>query len=148
MPNHGYGGRPSKKLEDYRDDILDQIYERHWKRQEVIDWLADNKGLVITRRTLHRYLTQWGASSQDRTKDTEQLRQRIQVLFCRIGASDKEMLEWLQAEGFTITSRGLVRIRKELGFKRWETNSLVSSQCQPSSAVTEQGERVCENNKD
>ena len=118
MPNHGHGGRPSKKLEDYRDDILNQIYERHWGRREVIDWLADNKNLVITRRTLHRYLTQWGAPSQDRTKDTEQLRQRIHVLFCRIGSSDEEMLKWLQAEGFTITSRGLVRIRKELGLKR------------------------------
>ena len=126
MPNHGYGGRPSKKLETYRDDILNQIYERHWGRREVIDWLADNKNLVITRRTLHRYLTQWGAPSQDRTEDTEQLRQRIHVLFCGIGASDKEMLERLQAEGFTITSRGLVRIRKELGFKRLETYPNIS----------------------
>ena len=123
MPNHGYGGRPSKKLENYRDDILNQIYELHWRRHEVIDWLADNKNLVITRRTLHRYLTQWGAPSQDRTEDTEQLRQRIHVLFCRIEASDEEMLKWLQAEGFIITSRGLVRIRKELGFKRLKTNS-------------------------
>ena len=26
---HRYGGRASKMLEDYRDDILNQIYERH-----------------------------------------------------------------------------------------------------------------------
>ena len=56
-------------------------------------------------------------------KDTEQLQQRIHVLFCRIETSDEEMLKWLQTEGFIIISRGLVRIRKELGFKRLKTNS-------------------------
>ena len=30
------------------------------------------------------------------------------------------MLQWLKDEGFIVTSEGLVRIRKELGFKRLE----------------------------
>ena len=33
------------------------------------------------------------------------------------------MLKMLQKKGFTVTSRGLVRIRKELGFKRLDSSS-------------------------
>ena len=125
MPNHGAGGRPSKGILTYRDEILSKINEEHWSRQDVLNWLVDNKNLAINRRTLYRYLSQWGTPSQDRTEDTEHLRQRIHFLFCRIGASDEEMLQWLRTEGFTVTSYGLVRIRKELGLKRLETNKEV-----------------------
>lgn len=65
----------------------------------------------------------WDALQQDRTINTEDLRKRIYFLFCRWGASDEEMLKMLQKKGFTVTSRGLVRIRKELGFKRLDSSS-------------------------
>ena len=116
MPRGGPrgGGRPSKGLQYYKKEILHQIYDQRWKYQEVVSWLADNKDLVVDCRTLRRYLKKWDVSQQDRTEDTEELRQRIRVLFCRAGASDEEMLRWLRLDGFTITPRGLVRIRKEL----------------------------------
>ena len=41
-------------------------------------------------------------------------------MFCRLGASDGKMLEWLHGEDFTVTLSGLVRITKELGLKRLE----------------------------
>ena len=122
MPRGGNrgGGRPSKGLENYRNDILHQIYTQQWKQHEVITWLADNKDLVIDPRTLQRYLRKWGAPQQIRTEDTEELRQRMRILLRRAEASDEAMLRWLQVDGFTITSRGLVRIRKELGYKYLE----------------------------
>ena len=123
MPRGGNrgGGRPTKGLEEYQNDILHQLYTLKWKQHEVITWLADNVDLVIDPRTLRRYLKKWGAPQQDRTEDSEELRQRIRVVLCRAGASDKEMLQCLQSDGFTVTLRGFIRIRKELGYKRWET---------------------------
>ncbi|KAM0803128.1 hypothetical protein BDR22DRAFT_802080 [Usnea florida] len=116
--SHG-GGRPSKGLEEYKNDILRQV-SQGWKDHEVITWLTDNKDLVIERRTLLRYFKKWGVSRLDRTEDTQELRDRIRVFFCRAGATDEEMLRWLRIDGFTITPTGLVRIRKELGYKRLE----------------------------
>ena len=103
-----------------KDEILNRVRIQKWKQQEVVDWLADNHDIKINIRTLGRHLKDWDALQQDRTVETEDLRKRIHFLFCRWGLSDEEMLEDLQDEGFTITSRGLVRIRKELGFKRLE----------------------------
>ncbi|KAF6238756.1 hypothetical protein HO173_003263 [Letharia columbiana] len=108
MPLHGAGGRPSKESEEYKDEILDQVHTKQWKQQEIVTWLADNKDLKINARTLQRRLKEWRSHQQDRTEDSEQLRNRIQYLF------------WLKAEGFQVTPRGLIRIRKELGFKRLE----------------------------
>ena len=122
MPRGGNrgGGRPPKGLDKYQNDILHQICTQRWKQHEVITWLADNKDLVINPRTLQRYLRKWGVPQQDRTEDTEELRQRMLILLRRAGSSDEEVLRWLQIDGFTITTRGLVRIRKELGYKRLE----------------------------
>ncbi len=118
MPNHGQGGRPLKRVDEYKDEILDRLHTQHWKQHEIITWLEDNKDIVIDIRTLRRRLQKWGDPPQDRTKDTEELRSRIQSMFCRLGASDGKMLEWLHDEDFTVTLSGLVRIRKELGLKR------------------------------
>ena len=122
MPRGGSrgGGRPSKGLEQYQKDILHQIYTQQWKHHEVITWLADNMDLIITPRTLQRYLRKWGAPQQDRTEDTEELRQRMRVLLFRAKPSDKEILRQLQIDGFTVSLRGFVRIRKELGYKYLE----------------------------
>ena len=115
-------GRPSKGLQAYKNDILRHLSEQ-WKHHEIITWLADNKDLVVERRTLLRYLKQWGIPPQlDRTEDIDELRQRIRIFFCRAGATDEEMVRWLRIEGFTISPSGLVRIRKELGYKRLETS--------------------------
>ena len=91
---------------------------RQWKQSEIVAWLADNKDIHVNPRTLRRRLQEWGSHQVDRTEDSEQLRNRIQFMFCRIGASDDEMLQWLKDESFQITLRGLVRIRKEHGLKR------------------------------
>ena len=122
MPNFGHGGRPPKGVDDYKDEILDRLHGQNWKQPEIVTWLEDNKDIVIDVRTLQRRLQKWGEGLQDRTKDTEELRSRIRYLFCRDGLNDKEMLEKLYNEEFTITMRGLVRIRKELGLRRLETS--------------------------
>ena len=122
MPSHDRRGRPTKGVDDYKDEILERLHEQSWKQQEIVTWLEDNKDIVIDVRTLRRRLQQWGEPPQDRTKDTEELRSRIHFMFCRLGATDEELLEWLHDEDFTVTMRGLVRIRKELGLRRLETS--------------------------
>lgn len=123
MPQSGQRGRPSKDVARYKDEILSRLHTAGWKQQEVVSWLADNKDLTIDPRTLRRYLRQWDSPSlRGTTDDTEQLRNRIHFLFCNVGASDDEMVTGLKEEGFHVTSRGLVRIRKGLGLKRLETS--------------------------
>ncbi|KAL2041803.1 hypothetical protein N7G274_005587 [Stereocaulon virgatum] len=120
MPKHSHGGRPPKPIDNYKDEILDRLSVQHQKQEVVVKWLYNEKRLKIDIRTLQRRLEEWGFNQQDRTKDSEQLRNRIHFLFCKLGASDEEMLTWLKGEGFQVTKRGLVRVRKELGLKRLE----------------------------
>ena len=117
MPNHGRGGRPPKGVANFKDEILDLLYTQKWKHHGITKWLADNKNIHISSRTLQRQLKKWDVLQQDRTIDTEELRKRIDVLFRKL-LSDKKMLEMLSAEGFSVTTRGLLRIRKELGHRR------------------------------
>ena len=44
------------------------------------------------------------------------------ILFCRFGATDDKMLEWLKDKGFTITYIGLIWIRLQLNLKRQENS--------------------------
>ena len=113
-------GRPSKGLENFKDEILNRVRIEKWKQQDIVDWLADNHDIKINIRTLGRCLKNWDALQQDRTVDTEDLRKRINFLLREWRLSDEKRLKMLQEEGFKITARGFVRIRKELGFKRLE----------------------------
>ena len=123
MPQSGQRGRPSKDVASYKDEILSRLHTAGWKQQEVVSWLADNKDLTIDPRTLRRYLQQWNDPPlRGTTDDIAWLRNQIHFLFCEIGASDHEMVTGLKEEGFHITSRGLVRIRKESGVKRFESS--------------------------
>ena len=122
MPNHGQGGRPSKDIDLYKDEVLDLFHRQHWKQDEIVTWLPDNQDLKINARTLRRRLKELGSQHHDHTEDTEQLRNRIQLLFCRFGATDDEMLAWLKDESFTVTLNGIVRIRLDLNLKGRENS--------------------------
>ncbi len=124
MPNHGFGGRLPLPLDDYKAHIIDRLLVQHQSQGEIVAWLQNEKNLKVDVRTLQRYLKKWDVNQKDRTEDSEQIRNRIQFMFCKLGASDNDMLSWLQKEGFKITRRGLVRIRKDLGLKRNGTKAL------------------------
>ena len=118
MPTHGQGaGRPSKDVDLYKDEILDFVHRQHWKQEEIVTWLANNKDLKIDTHALRHRLKEWGSQHHSRTEDMEQLQNWVLILFCRSGATDDEMLVWLKDEGFTVTSNGLVCIRLELKLK-------------------------------
>lgn len=70
MPNHGQGGRPSK-VDQYKDEILNLYNTQHWKQDEIVTWLADNKDLKIDVRTLQRRLKEWASQHHDRTEEFE-----------------------------------------------------------------------------
>ena len=122
MPNHGFGGRIPLRVNDYKADIIDRLLVQHQTQGEIATWLQNEKNLKVDIRTLQRYLKRWDITLKDHTEDSEQLRNRIQFMFCKLGASDDDMLQWLQKENFKITRRGLVRIRKDLGLKRLEVS--------------------------
>ena len=72
MPNHGQGGRPSK-VDQYKDEILNLYNTQHWKQDEIVTWLADNKDLKIDVRTLQRRLKEWASQHHDRTEEFESM---------------------------------------------------------------------------
>ena len=123
MPNHGKGGGQLKGVERFHDKIINQMHTHNWVEKNVIQWLVNTQNICIDRKTLSRYLSKWDAAQQKNIIDTEELRQRIHFMFCRLGAKDTEMLDDLTTEGHTVTLTGLVRIRKELGLKRLEQSA-------------------------
>ena len=120
MPNHSFSGRLPLRLDNYKASIINRLTVQHQTQKEIVTWLQNKKSFQVDVRTLQRYLKKWDVNQKDRTEDSEQLRNRIIFMFCKLGASDNDMLLWLQKEGFKITRRGLVRIRRDLGLKRLE----------------------------
>lgn len=84
---------------------------------KMLEWLSF-RGVSITRSSLYRQLQEWDSIKQSRTEDTPQLRVRIAVLFYDMCLQDKDMLEVLLTEGFSVTKTGLARLRLELGLRR------------------------------
>ncbi|BCR99821.1 uncharacterized protein AKAW2_50163A [Aspergillus luchuensis] len=73
----------------------------------------------VGERTIKTRLSGWGVSKRDRTATTDSsLHSRIKELFFERCLSDAEILRTIRAEGFTVSSRTLRRIRTEQGLVR------------------------------
>jgi hypothetical protein len=72
----------------------------------------------VEQKTIRRRLQEWGITRRTKVDDTPQLRARIAILFYNCCLSDKNILNILQQEGYSISSWSLIRIRKEMGIKR------------------------------
>jgi hypothetical protein len=120
--------RPRKELSPLREQIL-AAYRADTPVDEIVSMLQDQYGIDITRRSFNRRLREWGEPPrQARTQDTGELRTLIdEELFIR-NSSDTEILQHLQSLGLSISMRGLVRIRKELGVLRRRTPEQLQAQ--------------------
>ena len=117
--------RPSIDLELYRLQIIE------WRNaglsmQAIIQQLEDTYYLKVSRHTLWRAITKWDVPIRQPTEDSEVLRQRIKELFFDVVLNDHFMFLQLQSEGFTVTRRGLTRIRREMGLARRQTHEQIA----------------------
>ena len=73
----------------------------------------------MSRPTLAKFLQEWTNLKKDITDDTPELRLAIASLFFSAQSiSDETMLRILKQEGYTVTLRGLISIRKHLHIYR------------------------------
>ena len=91
----------------------------------MLTWLRDEEKVILTSAALSRSLKTCGVIKHARTQDSEELRNQIRCMFCKLRASDHEILLCLNRANVKVTLRGLLRIRKELGLRRWEQGAEV-----------------------
>ena len=111
-------GRPKVDLEPYKDFILGQ-YRRGVTRDHILSQLRSEHGVKIGKTLLYERLREWEEPvRQQRTRDSDALRQSLEDEFFTTGSSDKELLEYLRSLGFQISRGGLVKLRLALGLRR------------------------------
>ncbi|KAL4889310.1 hypothetical protein BDV59DRAFT_195730 [Aspergillus ambiguus] len=122
-------GRKAINLEPYKDQIL-SLYSSHLSVNSILAYIQDEYSFQISKRTLENRLQQWGVYRQDRTTSSSSLlHARIRVLFFQVGLEDREILQVLEKEGYSISSRTLRRLRINLGLYR-RTKDPITQQLQ------------------
>ena len=106
--------RPRVDLDLYRAQIT-ELYQQGQSSSNLATYLTQNHNVTVTSRTIERRLQEWSQSKQTRTEDTPLLRARIAILIFESYLNDKEVLEVLQDEGYSVSEYGLVRLRKDKG---------------------------------
>ncbi|QGI60781.1 hypothetical protein CEK27_004752 [Fusarium fujikuroi] len=120
-------GRPPINLDAFRIQIEQWKYHDRMTADDIVRRISTEFNISTSRRVLYRYLQTWQSDqttsnmTQARTEDTEALRNRIKELFFENVLKDKNILFQLQKEGFVVTNRGLIRIRRSLGLLRHQT---------------------------
>lgn len=110
-------GRPSISLVPYKDTIIAK-FQDGTSAAAISEFLFHNFQIRVEQKTIRRRLREWGITRRTKVDDTPQLRARIAILFYNCCLSDKNILNILQQEGYSISSWSLIRIRKEMGIKR------------------------------
>ena len=111
-------GRPRINLEMYEDEIV-KLYRNSHNSTQIANRLEQNHDITVTARTIQRKLTEWQIiNKRIKTEDTSLLRCRIPALHYHCGFNDVDALSVLHHEGYSLSHKALVRIRKELGIIR------------------------------
>jgi hypothetical protein len=109
--------RPRKQLNQYQSEITTLLQEGNTVDQILYE-LINTHSCLISKRTLERALKAWGVYKQTRTDDTPELRAKIHQYFFEFNLPDRFIIRRLEQDGFLISSRGLHRIRLEMGLFR------------------------------
>jgi Clr5 domain len=108
---------PSIDLNPYKDEIIHLLFSGT-TISDVTVHLQRTYKLQVNPRTLRRRLKTWNVVVRPQTQDTPALRSRITELFFN-GLDETQLLRALQQEDYQIGKYSLVRIREELGLKRY-----------------------------
>lgn len=122
--------RPAINLELYKAEII-ALLESGTNINEICDFLQQQYDIKVHYRTLSSRLRDWGIrkNSPYTVRHEPEFLERVKYLFLEIGASEAEMLQILQKEGFQVNARTLRRVRTEMGLVR-RTDNPVQKQAQ------------------
>lgn len=107
------GGRPTTDLNPHRDFIAECLQD-HWRLGQILERLAQEHDLVISKRILQRNIAKWNLCMRPKSRITDALKARVTTLYeCKI--QDATMSDILLNEGYIISVRGLMRLRGVMG---------------------------------
>jgi len=107
-------------LEPYREQIRGK-WQLRWTNAALCEWLRTDLNVPVSDTTLKRFLRTWGFQREGRTEVTDALRDRLRFHFFEHYLTDERLLQVLQSEGFSITQKGLVRLRQEMDLRKRHT---------------------------
>ena len=94
-------GRPSISLAQYKDVIVAK-FQDGTSACAISEFLFSNFQIRVEQKTIRRRLHEWGITRRTKVDDSPQLRARIAILFYNCCLSDKNILNILQQEGYSI----------------------------------------------
>ncbi|KAJ6436054.1 dynamin family domain-containing protein [Purpureocillium lavendulum] len=104
-------GRPPNPIDQYRD-YVSALYLDGVSRSKIRYKLRRHFHVAVDLSTITRRIAKWGLPrQQSRTCESPELVEAIRDLIFRVGLTEKQTLKVLQRQGWTITARGLKRIR-------------------------------------
>jgi len=112
---------PAINLEPYKDEII-QLFRDGMPSQNIAAHIRARHGVSVAERTIKSRLQEWQVRKRNRAPSNSDsaLRDRVTTLFFEHGLEDKEMLRFLQDEGFDINLRSLGKLRRGLNLHRRE----------------------------
>ncbi|KAL8739553.1 MAG: hypothetical protein Q9190_007654 [Brigantiaea leucoxantha] len=111
------GGRPPIGLDHYREQLIG-LYQTGMTVDNLIDYIHDHHNIRLTKRTIKRRFKQWNVRKYVASDSSEEIKERMKELFFDAGLNDREMLQVLKADGFTIGLYALIRLRFVMNLRR------------------------------
>jgi hypothetical protein len=110
-------GRPPINLDRHREQLIG-LYHASMTLDHLIDFMYDHHHISINKRTIKRRFKLWNVRKYISSDCSQEMQDRIVELFFEAGLNDREMLQVLKADGFTIGLYALIRIRFNLNLRR------------------------------
>jgi hypothetical protein len=110
-------GRPRIDIGEYQMELV-SLFSEGLTIDQLSHYLQEEYDITVNTRTIKRRFQQWQVRKRQPTLVSQELKNRIQVLFFEVGLEDQDMLHVLQEEGFQLGKYALVRLRFELNLRR------------------------------
>lgn len=115
------GGRPPSIPNHLQDELVVLYQQEDYTIERLKEHLAREHSIHCDIRTIRRKLNSWGSYKRTVAVITDELIDRVLILFYDTGLEDEEMLTVLQAEfqgKLDITKDILIRLRFRLGLRK------------------------------
>ncbi|KAE8138117.1 hypothetical protein BDV38DRAFT_245507 [Aspergillus pseudotamarii] len=104
-------------LSRYKETIISQ-FQNHISAESIAEYLLLTHQVKVAEKTIRRRLIEWGISRRTPLVDTPKLRIYIAGLYYNFCFSDKDILDALEKEGYSITPHNLIFLRRKMGLKK------------------------------
>jgi hypothetical protein len=108
--------RPRKDLDQFRDDILRRIDDKH-THNEIRSWLA-GQGLSVSKNTLSTRCVEWEANRTKIASSDTALVSAVNTAFHTTQHNNETIADNITASGISTTHRQVKRIRLAHGWRR------------------------------